>query len=84
MCGPGQQDFFIMVDYWSGFLQVQELKITTARVITAFKHQFAWNFMSEVLITENGTQSSSSDFEFRVRPLRSVDKGRRPSIPQVQ
>ena len=49
----GSQKFLIMVDYWSNYFEVQELKqSTSASVIHAFK----------VLVTDNGTQFSSSEF----------------------
>jgi len=37
----GQQQFFLLVDYWSGFLEVQEVTVaTSASVIAACKVQF--------------------------------------------
>ena len=52
-----------MVDYWSSYFEVQELKqSTSASVIHAFKVQFARHGIPEVLVTDNGTQFSSSEF----------------------
>ena len=59
----GSQQFLIMVDYWSSYFEVQELKqSTSARVIHAFKVQFARHGIPEVLVTDNRTQFSSSEF----------------------
>ena len=59
----GSQQFLIMVDYWSSYFEVQELKrSTSASVIHAFKVQFARHGIPEVLVTDNGTQFSSSEF----------------------
>ena len=59
----GQQNFLILVDYWSSYFEVQELKrITSTTVITACKVQFARHGIPDVLITDNGTQFSSSEF----------------------
>ena len=59
----GWQQILIMVDYWSGYFEVQELKqSTSASVIHAFKVQSARHGIPEVLVTDNGTQFSSSEF----------------------
>ena len=50
----GSQQFLIMVDYWSSYFEVQELKqSTSASVIDAFKVQFARHGIPEVLVTDN-------------------------------
>ena len=57
------QHFLIMVDYWSSYFEVQELKRpTSANVMTAFKVQFARHGIPDVLITDNRTQFTSSEF----------------------
>ena len=54
----GQQHFLIMVDYWSSYFEIQELKrITSASAITAFKVQFARHGIPDVLVT--ATEHSS-------------------------
>ena len=59
----GSQQFLIMLEYWSSYFEVQELKqSTSASVIHAFKVQFARHGIPEVLVTDNGTQFSSSEF----------------------
>ena len=53
----GQQQFFVLVDYWSGFFEVQEVKVaTSASAITVCKVQFARHGIPDVLITDNGIQ----------------------------
>ena len=59
----GQQNFLILVDYWSSYFKVQEVKqITSTTVITTCKVQFARHGIPDVLITDNRTQFSSSVF----------------------
>ena len=54
----GQQNFLILVDYWSSYFEVQELKrITSTTVITACKVQFTRHGIPDVLITDNGQKS---------------------------
>ena len=49
----GQQNFLILVDYWSSHFEVQEVKwITSTTVITAFKVQFARHGNPDVLIIQ--------------------------------
>lgn len=59
----GNQQFFILVNYWSGFFEVQEVKVaTSASVIAACKVQFSRHGIPDVLITDNGSQFVSSAF----------------------
>ncbi len=54
----GQQQFLIIVDYWSGFFEVQELiKVTSKSVITASKVQFARHGIPDTLISEHRGQA---------------------------
>ena len=59
----GQQQFFILVDYWSGFFEVQEVKeARSLRIITACKVQFSRHGIPDVIVTDNRTQFTSSAF----------------------
>ena len=59
----GQQQFLIIVDYWSGFFEVQELtKVTSKSIINASKVQFARHGIPETVISENDPQFSSAEF----------------------
>ena len=59
----GNQQFFILVDYWSGFFEVQEVKVaTSSSVIAACKVQFSRHGIPDALITDNGSQFVSSAF----------------------
>ena len=79
----GSQQFLIMVDYWSSYFEVQELKrITSASVIHAFKVQFARHGIPEVLVTDNGTQFSSSEFAKFAETWRFEHKTSSPRYPQ--
>ena len=51
----GQQQFLIILDYWSGFFEVKELtKVTSKSVIAASKVQFARDRIPDTLISDNG------------------------------
>ena len=64
----GQQQFFVLVDYWSGFFEVQEVKVaSSASVIAVCKVQFARHGIPDVLITDDGTQFTSSAFSVFVK-----------------
>ena len=50
-----RQQYFFLVDYYSGFLKVSELNSTQSRqIITYHKSQFAQHDIPDVLITDNG------------------------------
>ena len=79
----GQQNFLILVDYWSSYFEVQELKrITSTTVITACKVQFARHGIPDVLITDNGTQFSSSEFAKLAEAWKLEHKTSSPHHPQ--
>ena len=49
------QQFFILVDYWSGFFEVQEVKeAMSMRIITACNVQFLRHGVADMLVTDNG------------------------------
>ncbi|KAL9978343.1 hypothetical protein ACROYT_G015844 [Oculina patagonica] len=79
----GQQQFFLLVDYWSGFFEVQELKVaTSASVIAACKVQFSRHGIPEVLITDNGSQFASSAFIAFAREWQFEHRTSSPRYPQ--
>ena len=79
----GQQNFLILVEYWSSYFEVQELKrITSTTVITACKVQFARHGIPDVLITDNGTQFSSSEFAKFAEVWKFEHKTSSPHHPQ--
>ena len=79
----GQQNFLILVEYWSSYFEVQELKrITSTTVITACKVQFARHGIPDVLITDNGTQFSSSEFAKFAEAWKFELKTSSPHHPQ--
>ena len=79
----GPQQFMIMVDYWSSYFEVQELKrITSESVIHALKVQFARHGIPEVLVTDNDTQFSSSEFAKFAETGRFEHKTSSPCYPQ--
>lgn len=79
----GQQQFFLLVNYWSGFFKVQEVKVaTSASVIAACKVQFSRHGIPEVLITDNGSQFVSSAFTAFVREWQFEHCTSSPCYPQ--
>ena len=75
----GQQNFLILVEYWSSYFEVQELKrITSTTVITACKV----HGIPDVLITDNGTQFSSSEFAKFAEVWKFEHKTSSPHHPQ--
>ena len=79
----GQQQFFLLVDYWSGFFEVQEVKVaTSASVIAACKVQFARHGIPEVLVTDNGSQFASSAFTAFVNEWQFEHRTPSPRYPQ--
>ena len=79
----GPQQFLIMVDYWSSYFEVQELKrITSESVIHALKVQFARHGIPDVLVTDNGTQFSSSEVAKFAETWRFEHKTPSPRYPQ--
>ena len=68
----GQQNFLILVDYWSSYFEVQELKrITSTTVITACKVQFA-RHLNTNLNTRLQVRTFPSQTERHGTPLKSV------------
>ena len=60
----GSQNFLIIVDYYSNFWEVDRLEKTTAKeVIRRTKYHFARYGIPSVVISDNGPQFSSEDFE---------------------
>ena len=79
----GSQQFLIMVDYWPNYFEVQEFKQSTSTsMIHAFKVQFARQGIPEVLVTDNGTQFSSSEFVTFAETWGFEHKTSSPRYPQ--
>jgi hypothetical protein len=78
----GQQQFLIIVDYWSGFFEVQELiKVTSKSVITASKVQFARHGIPDTLISDNGPQFASAEFAQFTREWQIQHRTSSPHYP---
>lgn len=60
-----QQEYLLLVDYYSKFIEVEWLKSDTrsATVITHLKSQFARHGIPEIVISDNGPQFSSREFQ---------------------
>ena len=79
----GQQQFLVIVDYWSGFFEVQELtKVTSKSVITASKVQFARHGIPDTLISDNGPQFASAEFAQFTREWQIQHRTSSPHYPQ--
>jgi transposase InsO family protein len=79
----GHQQFLIIVDYWSGFFEVQELsKVTSKTVITASKVQFARHGIPDTLISDNGPQFASAEFAQFTNEWQIEHRTSSPHYPQ--
>lgn len=79
----GQQQFFLLVDYWSGYFEVQEVRVATSgSVIAACKVQFSRHGIPDVLITDNGPQFASSAFSAFSREWQFEHQTSSPHYPQ--
>ena len=57
------RNYLVMADYFSQFFEVDYLQeITSADVIAKLKHHFARHGIQDTLISDNGSQYSSSEF----------------------
>ena len=58
------QPYLILVDYYSGFIEVNLLQGTTSKqIITYCKSQFSRHGIPDILITDNGPQFASTAFK---------------------
>ena len=79
----GRQQFIIIVDYWSGFFEVQELtRISSKSVIQACKVQFARHGIPDTLISDNGPQFASAEFAHFVKEWQFAHRTSSPHYPQ--
>ena len=63
LCEFGGRTYLVLVDYYSNFIEVDQLKETTsAKVITRCKAQFARHGIPDTFVTDNGPQFSSQLF----------------------
>ena len=60
LCELDGRTYLVLVDYYSNFIEVDDLKATTgAKVITRCKSQFACHSIPDIYFTDNGPQFSS-------------------------
>lgn len=58
------RNFLVLVDYYSGFIEVEQLRDTKSEVIIKLcKSQFARYGIPDTLVTDNGPQFSSESFK---------------------
>lgn len=59
-----RNDYLILIDYYSGYFEISHVSNTKSEtIITHFKSQFARHGIPDVLITDNGPQFTSTQFE---------------------
>ena len=77
------QTFLIMVDYWSNYFEIAELhKNTSVSVITQFKVQFARHGIPSVVMTDNGHEFASREFEEFAKTWKFEHITSNPRFPQ--
>ena len=77
------QTFMILVDYYSGFFEIDSLKQTKSKnIIRCCKTQFARYGIPDVLITDNGPQFSSVEFQNFSSDYQFEHKTSSPHYPQ--
>ena len=76
----GQQEYLLLVDYYYKFIEVEWLKSDTrsATVITHMKSQFARHGIPETVISDNGPQFSSRDFQAFAKEWEFIHKTSSP------
>lgn len=58
------KDWFIIVDYWSNYFELNQLPNTTASmIIKSLKSQFARHGIPDMLYSGNGSQFASKEVE---------------------
>ncbi|RXN21320.1 retrotransposon-like family member retr-1 [Labeo rohita] len=77
------EDYIVVVDYYSRYLDLEKLKSTTATaVILKLKKIFASHGIPEKVISDNGPQFSSKDFESFAHAWDFVHVTSSPRYPQ--
>lgn len=79
-----QQEYLILVDYYSKFIEVEWLKSDTrsATVVTHLKSQFARHGIPETVISDNGPQFSSREFKAFAKEWNFMHKTSSPHHAQ--
>ena len=78
-----KKQFLVLVDYYSGYIEVDQLTSTTAsQVIMKCKSQFSRHGIPDVLITDNGPQFSSYQFRGFTQEYQFNHRTSSPYHPQ--
>ena len=78
-----QKQYLVIVDYYSGFVELDLLTHTTAKqVINHCKSQFSRHGIPDVLISDNGPQFSSHEFQQFIKHYRIDHRTSSPYHPQ--
>ena len=79
----GGQTFMVLVDYYSGFFEIDSLKQTRSEnIIRCCKAHFARYGIPDTLITDNGPQFSSAEFKRFSKDYHFEHKTSSPQYPQ--
>ena len=62
LCLYGGQNYLVMVDYYSRWIEVLHVKSTTAECVAKMKDVFARFGFPEEIVYDNGPQFASSEF----------------------
>ncbi|KAK7103074.1 hypothetical protein V1264_021199 [Littorina saxatilis] len=84
LCELKGQSYLVLVDYYSRYIELAHLKtITSAEVIKNMKDMFARQGIPEILVSDNGTQFTSGEFQIFVKEWGFQHVTTSPHFPQA-
>ena len=83
LCDLHGRTFLVVCDYFSNFIEVERLQITTSRAVCkALKVLFARYGVPDVLVSDNGPQFASAEFATFAKKWSFEHKTSSPRYPQ--
>ena len=84
LCSFKGQDYLVVVDYYSRWLEVCQLRSTTSTaIVNKLRHIFASHGIPEVLVTDNGPQFFCREFRSFAKDFDFHHKTSSPGYPQA-
>ena len=83
LCELHGRTYLILVDYYSGFIEIEHVKETSSNnIISRLKAQFARYGIPDTLVTDNGPQYSSHSFKEFATKFQFTHATSSPHYPQ--